>query len=82
MARLGARPVLLIHSTSDQDIPVSHAYALQQAGRLDPNLEVWITTGPGHVRSFKSAPALYLQHVLTFFDKYLTFRSGQLNQRS
>ncbi|HMA33918.1 MAG TPA: alpha/beta fold hydrolase [Chloroflexia bacterium] len=71
MARLGARPILLIHSTTDEFIPVSQAYALQKAGAGDPNLQLWITTGPQHVRSFKQDPTEYLKRVIGFFDKYL-----------
>ena len=71
MARLGARPVLLIHSTTDTYIPVSQAYALQAAGAGDPNLQVWITSGPTHVRSYKDHPAEYLQRVIGFFDHHL-----------
>ncbi|HMA35998.1 MAG TPA: alpha/beta fold hydrolase [Chloroflexia bacterium] len=71
MAQLGTRPVLLIHSTTDDFIPVSQAYALQRAGANDPNLQVWFTTGPLHVRSYKTYPAEYLRRVIGFFDANL-----------
>ena len=71
MATLGTRPILLIASTTDDYIPVSQAYALQAAGATDPNLQVWFTTGPTHVRSFKDYPAEYLRRVMGFFDANL-----------
>jgi fermentation-respiration switch protein FrsA (DUF1100 family) len=71
MATLGARPILLIHSTTDDYIPVSQAYELQKAGAQDPNLQVWFTTGPTHVRSFKEYPSEYLRRVIGFFDANL-----------
>jgi uncharacterized protein len=67
MARLGARPVLLIHSKDDEFVPVSQAYELQAAGAGDPNLQVWITSGPLHVRSYKMYPTEYLRRVSAFF---------------
>ena len=67
MARLGSRPVLLIHSKDDEFVPVSQAYELQAAGAHDPNLQVWITSGPLHVRSYKMYPTEYLRRVTAFF---------------
>jgi pimeloyl-ACP methyl ester carboxylesterase len=67
MATLGARPILLIASTTDDYIPVSQAYELEAAGAQDPNLQVWFTTGPTHVRSFKEYPTEYLRRVIGFF---------------
>ena len=71
VARLGERPVLLIHGTADEDVPLSHAYMLQQAGANDPNLQLWIVPGAEHVRAFKHVPDEYLKRVLAFFKQYL-----------
>jgi fermentation-respiration switch protein FrsA (DUF1100 family) len=71
VARLGSRPVLLIHGTADNYVPVSHAYALQQAGAANPNLRLWIVPDAEHVRAFKQFPDEYLKHVIGFFDEFL-----------
>jgi uncharacterized protein len=68
MARIGDRPVLLIHSTTDDYIPMSQAYTLQRAGAADPHLQVWFPVGPAHARAFKENPTEYLRRVLGFFD--------------
>jgi fermentation-respiration switch protein FrsA (DUF1100 family) len=71
VARLGDRPVLLIHSSVDDLIPVSEAYKLQKAGASDPNLQLWVAPGSGHVTAFADNRQEYLNRVLVFFDKYL-----------
>ena len=71
VARLGSRPVLLIHGTADGSVPVSHAYALQQAGAANPNLRLWIVPGAEHVRAYKQFPDEYLKRVFGFFDEFL-----------
>jgi uncharacterized protein len=71
IARLGSRPVLLIHGTADAYVPVGHAYALQQAGAADPNLRLWIVPGAEHVRAYKQFPDEYLKRVIGFFDEFM-----------
>ena len=71
MARLGNRPVFLIHATGDTYIPVSNAYTLQKIAASDPNFQSWIGDGSEHVRMFKDHRAEYMQRVLAFFGKYL-----------
>jgi dipeptidyl aminopeptidase/acylaminoacyl peptidase len=71
VARLGDRPVLLIHATGDDLIPISHAIKLQQAGATDPNLFLWLAPATGHVASFADDKQEYLNRVIGFFDKYL-----------
>jgi pimeloyl-ACP methyl ester carboxylesterase len=68
---LGDRPILLIHATGDQTIPVSQATELQQAGSPDPNLQLWITPATAHVASFALDKTEYMNRVMSFFDKYL-----------
>lgn len=71
VARLGSRHVLLIHGTADGSVPVSHAYALQQAGAANPNLRLWIVPGAEHVRAYRQFPEEYLKRVIGFFDEFL-----------
>ncbi len=71
VARLGDRPVLLIHATGDDLIPPSEAVELQQAGAADPNLQLWLAPATGHVAAFADNKEEYLSRVIGFFDKYL-----------
>jgi pimeloyl-ACP methyl ester carboxylesterase len=71
VARLGDRPILLIHGTADNYVPLSHAYKLQKAGAADPNLQLWIVPGAEHVRAFRLIPDEYLRRVIGFFDANL-----------
>src|SRR6185369_14465716 len=53
LARLGDRPVFLIHGTADVYVPMHHQDELQKAGAANPNLQVWIVPGAEHVRAFR-----------------------------
>jgi len=72
LARLGDRPVLIIHSSVDPLIPVSEAYELQKAGAGNPNLELWVAQGSGHVTAFADNKVEYLSRVITFFDENIS----------
>ena len=71
VARLGDRPVLLIHATGDNVIPPRQATILQQAGAADPNLQLWLAPATGHVAAFADNKQEYLNRVIAFFDRYL-----------
>ena len=71
MAKLNDRPIFLIHSETDELIPVSHSYALQKAGASNPNLSLWVAPGSGHVKGFKNNPQEYMRRVIAFFDANL-----------
>ncbi len=68
IGRISPRPILLIHSTDDQMVPVSNLHALKAAA---PFAETWIVTGPEHARIYNSDPATYSQKVTDFFDRNL-----------
>ncbi len=71
VTHLESRPVLLIHGTSDELVPVRHAYMLQKAGANDPNLQLWIVPNACHTCAFRQSPAEYSKRVLAFFDQNL-----------
>lgn len=71
MARLGTRPVLHIHGTEDDSIPLTQAMLFKQAGVQNPNMEQWIVQGAGHTTTHTFNPEEYEARVLAFFDKYL-----------
>ncbi len=74
IGRIAPRPILLIHSTDDQMVPVSNVYALKTAA---PSAEMWIVTGPEHARIYNADPAAYSQKVIDFFDRSLKKGDGQ-----
>ena len=69
--RLNDRPILLIHGAEDALIPVSHAYSLRDAAGGNPNFEMWVVPGVGHVKAYGSTPTEYLERVTSFFDTHL-----------
>jgi pimeloyl-ACP methyl ester carboxylesterase len=68
---MGDRPILLIHSTTDEFVPVRHAIRLQQAGAGNPNLDVWIVPQAGHCEAFSTYKDEYTRRMLAFYDRYL-----------
>jgi uncharacterized protein len=74
LTQLGDRPVLLIHSSVDDLIPVDDAYELQKAGAGNPNLELWVAQGSGHVTAFADNKDEYLRRLIAFFDTNLIGR--------
>jgi pimeloyl-ACP methyl ester carboxylesterase len=71
VARLGSRPLFLIHDGADELIPPDQATRLDQAGAANPYLKVWIVPDTAHVRAYQRAPDEYVQRVVSFFDGQL-----------
>ncbi len=74
VAKLGDRPLLVIHSSLDDEsdtIPVSHAYELQKAGANNPNLVMWLAPGKGHCKAYANNKDEYMTRLMAFYDKYL-----------
>lgn len=65
IVRLAPRPVLILHSKSDEMIPVSHAQRL--AGAV-PGAELVLLDGCDHAELFRDCPQTYLDAVETFFE--------------
>ena len=68
IGNLAPRPLMIIHSTSDELVPEAQAEQLRAAY---PQAETWILSGPEHARSFNAYPAEYSQRVNAFFAKHL-----------
>jgi fermentation-respiration switch protein FrsA (DUF1100 family) len=71
VARLGQRPLLLIHGTADTQIPVEHAHLIEAAAAGNPHFQSWILPGVNHVLAFRTDPDEYMRRVLAFFDQNL-----------
>lgn len=68
MAQIAPRPVLLIHGTADDRIPIAHSFRLKAASP-DAGVELWVVPGAGHVQAFNVEPAAYAERMLRFFDR-------------
>ncbi len=68
---IGNRHVFIIHCTEDDNVPVSEAYRLKEAGGANIS-EFWILPGLKHVGAFEAYPTEYTRRVVAFFDKELS----------
>lgn len=59
IGKIYPRPVLLIHSTDDELIPVKHSYILKEAS--GDNVELWETSGASHIKTYKEYPDEYIK---------------------
>jgi len=66
IGKIYPRPVLLIHSTDDELIPVKHSYILKEAS--GDNVELWETSGASHIKTYKEYPDEYIKKVLDFIN--------------
>jgi len=64
ISKIYPRPVLLIHSEDDEIIPVKHSHMLKEAS--GDNVELWETSGPAHIRTYREYPDEYIKKVLDF----------------
>ncbi len=60
-------PLLLIHSSTDDVIPFSHARLLQEALEDNPRAEFWFHAGPAH----GELGTEYQKRVADFFQRHL-----------
>lgn len=63
--RASRTPVLLIHGTADDNIPIRHSRELHAAN--PSGAELWEVAGAGHVGSYGRDPAAYAGRVTRFF---------------
>ena len=70
VVHIAPRPVLFIHGTADQRIPVENSYRLFAAAQ-NPADELWIVPGAEHVQAFTLEPEVYAQKALALFEQNL-----------
>jgi uncharacterized protein len=66
ITHLISRPILLIHGEADVDIPIENSELLK---KNYPPAQLLRVSDAQHVKSFASAPGLYLSTVSAFLDK-------------
>jgi uncharacterized protein len=62
-------PVLLIHGSEDQKIPMHHSRDIFENAPREKDL--WIVDGAGHLGAFLKHPGEYEHRVLQFFSRHL-----------
>lgn len=62
-------PILIVHGSSDDQIPVANAYQLKNA---NPNAELWIVENANHGFTREATEEGYEKRVLKFFKDNLT----------
>jgi uncharacterized protein len=73
VANIAPRPLLLIHGTADDYVPISNFRALNAAATSVPSAHVttWIVPNARHAQAFKKTGAEYVTRVTAFFDAAL-----------
>jgi dienelactone hydrolase len=71
VARLGDRPLFLIHGALDSTVNVSQAYTLQKAAAANPNMQSWVVADAEHARAFKQHPEEFITRTVAFYNRYL-----------
>jgi alpha-beta hydrolase superfamily lysophospholipase len=69
VGKIAPRPLLLMHGTEDEIIPVSSAHALF-ASAGEPK-ELWLLEGLKHCRALEEQYEPFRDRVLGFFDRWL-----------
>jgi uncharacterized protein len=70
IGRIAPRPILLMHGTLDEIVPVRHAYTLFKAA--DEPKELWIIPGAHHVEARDQDPDGYFERIERFLSQALT----------
>ncbi len=73
--KLAGRPLLLIHGTDDDMIPVSHAHRLYKAAQ-EPK-ELWLAPGANHCGAYFLDRPTYCQRVASFLAQGLELAQAQ-----
>jgi pimeloyl-ACP methyl ester carboxylesterase len=74
------RAFLFIQCTDDDTVLAHHGLDLKRASQ-NPRTELWMVEGCGHVQAYKTHPAEWEQHVMTFLDHELGGAPAALQTR-
>jgi fermentation-respiration switch protein FrsA (DUF1100 family) len=73
VARVAARPLLLIHGGADEYVPTANLDELYRAAASAPgaNVQEWRVAGADHAQAFHSTGAVYVARLVTFYTQAL-----------
>jgi fermentation-respiration switch protein FrsA (DUF1100 family) len=69
--KIAPRPVFFIHGQEDHVVPHHETITLHQASK-NPDNQLWIVPGAGHVHTYATHPKEYVRRVVSFFDQYIS----------
>lgn len=67
--QLGRRPLLLIHAEEDEVIPYQDTLTIYEAIKEKGQVDYWVPTVKGHIRSYIHEKKMYEEKVLSFLHK-------------
>jgi uncharacterized protein len=69
IARIAPRPLLLIHGTADDYVPISNFEQLDAAasGTAGAHVTTWVVPNARHAQAFKTTGSVYVDRVVAFF---------------
>jgi len=68
-------PILLIHGMADAHVPAWHseeAYQALWSASAPARTELWLVPGANHLEALEVAPALYIERLLGWFERWLS----------
>jgi len=68
VSKIAPRPIFFIHGEQDTNVPLEHAYRLQQASQ-NPENQLWIAPQASHVEAYRNHPIEYMTRITVFFDE-------------
>ncbi|MBM3925531.1 MAG: alpha/beta fold hydrolase [SAR202 cluster bacterium] len=68
--KIAPRPVFFIHGQEDHVVPYRETIVLHQASK-NPNNQLWIVPGAGHVHTYATHPKEYLRLIVPFFNRHI-----------
>jgi dipeptidyl aminopeptidase/acylaminoacyl peptidase len=68
--KIAPRPILFVHGTADDRIPVEHARRLRAVSK-GPNDELWLLDGAGHTQGLSYDRAQFLERTTSFLLAHL-----------
>ena len=73
IANIAPRPLLLIHGTADDYVPISNFEQLDAAASATEGAHVtaWVVPNARHAQAFKTTGSVYVERVIAFFDAAL-----------
>lgn len=66
IVQFAPRPILLIHCTDDELIPISH---MEQIKEAVPTAQTWVVPGCVHPEAYLKEPVAYTEKVIGFFSE-------------
>ncbi len=73
VARIAPRPILFIHGTADNSVPIANMDQLVAAASqpLNAHVQTWKVPGAQHIQAFSLMPEAYVERIVAFYQSAL-----------